>query len=130
MEPVVTAQVQALKVHPALRQVVTGGDGYMGRFHDLAFIVSVAEEADGKLWLHASVSRRDRKMPTWDDLQTLKHYTIGDDKVAYQVFPSAENYVHKPPIGNRPIEVLHLWHCLTDTPLPEFSGITAYGRSI
>ncbi len=121
-----------IAIHPALRQVERGPDGYMGRFHDLAFIVSVALEDDGKRWLHASVSRRDKTMPLYEDVQALKHYCIGDDKAAYQVFPAEENYVHSPPLPGRTskVQVLHLWHCMDGDPLPEFSGITAYGRSI
>ncbi len=120
----------SLAIHPALRDVEQGGDGYMGRFHDLLFIVSASVEADGKWWLHASVSRRDKTLPRYDDLLALKHYCIGDDKAAYQVFPAEENYVHSPPGSNSKLPVLHLWHCLDGDPLPEFSGVTAYGRSI
>ena len=118
-----------LQIHPALRDVVTSMDGYAARFHDLRFIVSASVETDGRWWLHASVSRRDKTLPTYANLQSLKHYCIGNDKTAYQVFPSENNYVHTPPTGGK-TEVLHLWHCLDGDPLPEFSGITAYGRSI
>lgn len=119
-----------LDIHPALRSVVKSLDGYAGRFHDLLFIVSAACEADGKWWLHASVSRRDSKMPTHEDLSDLKRLCIGDGKYAYQVFPPESLYVHKPPTPGGKKEVLHLWHCLDGDPLPEFSAITAYGRSI
>ena len=116
--------------HPALRDVEVGLDGYTGRYADCRFIVSVAREDDGKRWLHASVSKRGRGMPTYEDLAMLKHFCIGDDKTAYQVFPSLDKYVHAPPTGGR-TQVLHLWHCLDGDPLPEFSKvIPGIGRSI
>ena len=104
----------------------------MGRYSDLRFIVSVAREDDGKRWLHASVSRRGRTLPTYEDLAMLKHFCIGDDKAAYQVFPPESNYVHAPPVrGGRKTQVLHLWHCLDGDPLPEFSAvIPGVGRTI
>lgn len=108
-----------LTIHPALREVQKGGDGYAGRFHGLYFIASATIEDDGRWWLHASVSRRDRQTPTWDDLAKLKHYTIGDDKYAYFVLPPQDRYVNIGP-------VLHLFHCLDGEAgqvLPEFSGI-------
>lgn len=119
----------ALPIHPALRDVQVGGDGYCARFAHLRFIVSAAIERDGKWWLHASVSRRDRTLPTYEDVQKLKHYCIGDDKTAYQVFPPEAQYVHAPPTGGR-IEALHLWHCLSGDVTPDFRGMSVYGRTI
>lgn len=113
-----TAAGHLLTIHPALREVLCNPDGYFGRFHDLAFMVSVAPEQDGKLWLHASVSRRDDKMPTYEDLLALKHYCIGDDKCAYQVFPPEDEYFHGH-AGTRK-QVLHLWYCADGRVTPDF----------
>lgn len=106
---------QPKALHPALRNVERRNDGYAARFHDLFFIVSAAREDDGKVWLHASVSRRDRKLPTWDDLKVLKHYCIGHERKAIQVLPPTTRYVN---LAN----VLHLFCCLSGNDgLPEFS---------
>lgn len=117
-----------LTIHPALRDVESFGPaGYAARFADLRILVSVDNQhGDLRTWLHASVSRRDRKTPTWEDLAKLKHYVIGDDKYAYFVLPPVEKYVDLAP-------VLHLYHCL-DVPdgrvLPEFSGVIHGVRTI
>lgn len=106
----------ALPIHPALVRVERNADGYFAHFHNLFFIVSTARENDGKVWLHASVSRRDRKLPTWDDLMGLKHYCIGDDQKAILVLPPRSSYVNL-------AQVLHLFSCLgpDGDGLPEFS---------
>lgn len=77
---------------------------------------SVAEQADGKLWMHLSMSRRDGKVPTWDQLRELKEMWAGDVE-GYVVFPPKARYVNLHP------GVLHLWVCV-DEPngvLPDFS---------
>ena len=53
----VTRQVLALDAR--YRDVQQGEDGYRARYRDLWFIVTEAQEADGRWWRHASVSRRD-----------------------------------------------------------------------
>ena len=95
-------------------------DGYAAGFKHLKFLVSEAREEDGRWWLHASVSRRDRKLPTYEDLRSLKELTIGPDRTAIQVFPPAERHID---VGARlpnPIEVLHLWSPEEDF-LPDFA---------
>lgn len=75
----------------------------------------VSEKADGKRWLHVSLSRRNQKMPSWEDMRLVKRLFIGEHRECYQVFPPLERYVN---LGN----VLHLWCCL-DQPngvLPHF----------
>lgn len=87
----------------------------------LAAIVSGAREADGRRWLHLSLSRKDR-LPTWDDLRAAKEAFLGD-RYAVQVLPPRRLYVNINP------RVLHLF-ALADPadpwPLPEFSlgGVT------
>jgi hypothetical protein len=124
-----TGLTRQLVIHSALRDVSRFGPaGYSGRFKDLLFLVTADNQhGDGRWWIHASVSRRDKTLPTWADLQALKHYCIGDDKTAYQVLPAEQNYVHAPPSGGK-TEVLHLWHCMDGDPLPEFSGVLPDGR--
>jgi hypothetical protein len=78
----------------------------------------VSVKGDGKRWLHVSLSRRNQKMPTWEDMQEVKKLFIGEDRECYQVFPSKERYVN---LGN----VLHLWCCLDqpDGVLPHFERV-------
>lgn len=108
-----------LVLHPGLRDVEQGGDGYSASFHDLRFVVSVSREQDGNEWLHASVSRRDRKLPTYDDMATLKRICMGEHRTALQVFPPKEKHVNF--AGEHGVEVLHLWSCLDADVTPDFS---------
>ena len=94
--------------------------GYRGILeHRLLVMVSKQREGDGKMWLHASVSRLDKKMPKYQDLKRLKEACIGDHQTAYQVFPPAEKHVDYagPAFGT---EVLHLWCCLDGPVTPDF----------
>jgi hypothetical protein len=84
----------------------------------LAVIVSGMVEGDGKRWLHVSVSRAGR-LPSWEDLGTVKNEFIGKDKVAIQVFPTEDKYVNFHP------HVLHLWHCVDGESIPDFT----FGRA-
>lgn len=102
-------------VDPRLRDVILGLDGYSARFHDLYFIVSEAKELDGRWWRHASVHRRDKKMPTYEDLKTTKQLTMGDDLTAYQLFVPAEQHVNIHSV------VLHLWACVDGAVTPDFT---------
>ena len=101
--------------NPELIGELISKDGYLGYWKHLKFIVSISVEEDGRWWLHASVSRTDMKLPTYADLKHLKHFTIGDDRTAYQVFPPADHHINL-------AEVLHLWHRLEGPlPLPDFT---------
>ena len=93
-------------------------DGYAGKWRHLKFLVS-AELHRGRWWIHATVSRRDRKMPTYDDLKDCKRLTIGDDRMALQLFPLAEEHIDiaGPAFG---VEVLHLWSPDDARILPDF----------
>lgn len=82
-------------------------------FKGMAVIVSCLIEADGKTWLHASISGR--KLPTYEDLSMLKRVWIGDDVTAYQVFPPRSQHV------NIHENCLHLWCCLDGDVTPDFS---------
>lgn len=112
-----------LRIHEAVRIVKLSLDGYVGTFHDLKFLVTLNKEKDERLWLHSSVSRRDRKTPTYDDLLDLRKYTTPINTVALQVFPPEDEYVHEVIKGQIP--VLHLWTCLEGRVTPDFRG--SYG---
>lgn len=107
-----------LLIHEALRKVVPSMDGYAGTFHDLRFLVTAAKEKDDKVWVHASVSRRDRKTPTFEDLVTLRKYTMPPDAVAYQLFVPEDEYYHQAIKGQ--VDVLHLWCCADGRVTPDF----------
>lgn len=87
----------------------------------LAVIVSGGVQADGKRWVHVSLSRKER-IPSWNDLTRVKDAFIGRDNYAVQVLPPEDRYVRIHP------NVLHLFHCVDGHPLPEFSGFLPDGR--
>ena len=101
------------------------GDGLMWERmigERITVIEDITTKADGRRWLHVSVARPSRKMPSYDDLQVARKLFIGEHRECYQVFPTADRYVN---IGN----VLHLWSCL-DQPegvLPHFEDEVAPG---
>ena len=79
-------------------------------------IESVGREADGQVWHHVSLGRKDRR-PTWDELAAVKEAFVGN-RYAYIVFPPRARYVNLHP------NVLHVFSCLEGPEgrrLPEFS---------
>lgn len=83
----------------------------------LRVIETIADQRDGREWLHVSMSKRNGNVPSWQDLQDVRRAFIGEDRECYMVFPTQDRYVN---IGN----VLHLYCCLS-TPtgvLPHFEG--------
>lgn len=87
---------------------------FHNRHRRLTVIFSVERERDGRRWVHVSVSRTDRFLPTWEDLKHVKAWTIGADKLAIQILPPDAEFVNIHP------GVLHLWHCLDGSPVPDF----------
>lgn len=80
----------------------------------LRVCASMARERDQRRWLHVSVSREDR-LPTWEDLKTVKDIIVGPEATALQVLPPKSKYVNKHPF------CLHLWACLDGDVVPDFS---------
>ena len=101
-------------VDDRLRDVERGVDGFRARYRHLRVICSEVKELDGRWWRHASVSRRDRQTPTYDDLKTLKSICIGEMLTAYQVFVPTDRHVNLS-------EVLHLWACVDGPVTPDFT---------
>lgn len=58
------------------------------QFNGLSVIASVATYDDGREWLHVSFSR-ERKMPTYADLQLVKREFIGNGKKSHYDFSRA-----------------------------------------
>lgn len=94
------------------------GASYVARSLELAAILSCAREADGRAWLHVSVSHR-RRLPNWRELVAIKELFLGD-REAYQVLPPKARYVNIHP------NVLHLFALLDEkaSALPDFTGGT------
>lgn len=91
----------------------------------ITVIEDITEKADGRMWLHVSVAKPNKKMPTYEDLQEVRRLFIGEDRECYMVFPPKECYVN---FAN----VLHLWCCLEQEKgvLPNFDGVIGGVRSI
>jgi hypothetical protein len=79
----------------------------------LMVVWSARKEADGRRWVHVSLSRPSR-LPSWEDVRKVKDAFIGRERKALQILPPQAEYVN---IHNH---VLHLWHCLDGDGLPDF----------
>lgn len=109
VNPALREHVNILQVRKTLgssswKYPVPCGDSAWGMSHvagDGSVMVSVINGTDGHLWVHASMTRRDR-VPSYHDLKLL-HQAVFGDGYAYQIFvPSAEHVnVHE--------FALHLW---------------------
>lgn len=78
-------------------------------------IVTAAHQDDDRVWVHASIARRDT-MPDYDDLCLLHRAAFGDHW-AYQVFPPRADHV------NIHEHALHLWGRADGAnALPEFGA--------
>ena len=108
---------QAQPISDDVRIIMRIKNGYAGKWRHLKFIVA-DEVHRGRWWRHASVSRRDRQMPSYADLKRCKELTIGDERMAVQVFPSAEEHIDY--AGQLGVEVLHLWSPEDTDALPDF----------
>lgn len=81
----------------------------------LKVLLSGSKEDDGLLWMHLSASR-ERLVPNWEQLVTVKELFLGAEAMAVQVFPRRANYI------NIHRFCLHLWCCLDADPVPDFSS--------
>ncbi len=86
----------------------------------LQVMYTVQKYEDGRVWIHASVAgRRGERswfLPDFEDIKRIKHDFIGEDRWAYQVFPSTKEYVNQNPY------VLHLYALMDGSPaLPDFT---------
>lgn len=99
-----------------------GGDG-IGMMEKtrrgVRFIHSIDREEDGEVWAHLSMSRRDRTMPTWEQIRDLV-WLVYPGWVAVVVIAPQDEHVNIPEVG-------HAWICLTRRAIPDF---TRGGHSI
>jgi hypothetical protein len=84
----------------------------------LRVIESISQRSDGRDWLHVSISKQNRKLPTHEHLLLLRNLFVGEHRECYQIFPTQERYVNIHP------GVLHLYCCLNVPTgvLPQFEG--------
>lgn len=97
------------------RERTFGPGRHFWRQDGLSVIVTGGLHSDGRKWLHFSVARPDR-LPTWDDLKETKRLFLGPERKAIQVIPKDSQYVNIHPY------CLHLFACLSDDGLPDFTG--------
>lgn len=89
-------------------------DGNNGVFHlkRVKYMIRVIC-SDGEGWEHVSVSRSDRKIPTWKDMCYIKDVFWDKEDCAIQYHPPESEYV------NNHEACLHLWRPTMQTiPMP------------
>lgn len=113
-----------LRVNPAWTLIRHFPAGGAFRRSGLQVLFTIQRYDDGKgnwdIWLHVSVCGRRGEnewyLPSWEELKRAKNDFIGEDRWAYQVLPSAKDYV------NQHAYVLHLYSRLDGGPaLPDFT---------
>jgi hypothetical protein len=76
-------------------------------------IHSIARELDGEVWAHVSVSRRDHRMPNWEQVRDIWRL-VYPDTLGIVVVPPEDKHVSL-------AEVAHIWGCLTRPAAPDFT---------
>ena len=114
-----TSHPNAIELHRtfgsrAYKVVVSTGVGFKKEARDLIVFCGLSIKSDNKLWYHVSVSTKNR-IPTYKELALIKDIFIGEENTAIQVFSASKNHVNDHP------NCLHLWRCLEEDVLPEFS---------
>ena len=96
-----------------LKSPIFGVNSYTNN-KDLIVLFSVADiHGDGRIWVHVSASYKD-KLPSYNDLCTVKRIFIGDNRKALQIFPIKSDHVNIHPFA------LHLWSAIDGDGLPDF----------
>jgi hypothetical protein len=119
----IVRQIMA-RVPPAwnlIKHLPNGGVFHRGGVQVL-FTVQRYDNGNGiwDIWVHASLCGWTPSggfvLPNWEAVKRVKHDFIGPDRWAYQVFPSAKDYINQNPY------VLHLYAKLNGSPaLPDFT---------
>ena len=100
------------------------GIGYSHKIaKDLTAIVSFSRESDDQIWKHVSVARQ-KRMPTYAEIEDYKTIFCGEDTYALIVFPPKDKWVSIHPY------CIHFWEPMEKYPLPEFSGFIGKSRTI
>ena len=83
-----------------------------------SIIASIAKEDDGRWWIHASIAHANQnRMPRYEELAMMKKNWIGEDHKAIMIFAEKKHHVN---IRNN---ALHLFSCIDEDVLPEFSSM-------
>jgi len=80
----------------------------------MTVITSGSIELDDKRWAHVSMAHRGR-VPSYGDMVIVKNLFIGRNKRAIQLFVDERDHVNLHPY------CLHLWHCLDEDGIPDFT---------
>lgn len=107
---------------------IEGADHHAAWRHDerrINVICSAAIEEDDRAWLHVSLTKHAPGggwlMPSYEDICDVKREFIGDDFRAIEIHASAAVHV------NIHGTCRHLWACLENDGLPEFSVVLPNG---
>lgn len=118
---------ETIAVEPGATWIPEDPKGFDGVFRNAldgrVVIISIAKRSDGRIWQHVSVSHPCR-IPTYNELAEVKRRFVGRDRKAVMVFPAEDKHV------NIHANALHLFSCLGEDPLPEFSGMIGGVRTI
>lgn len=108
--------LNGLRTPPGWREFRYREDGgqWLNDKRKLSVIASIAVEQDGRVWLHLSMAHPSR-MPTYEELTYLKRHWAGDERKAIMVLPAKTEHV------NIHQNCLHLFVCLDEDPLPDFT---------
>lgn len=86
--------------------------GFVGGAFQRDHIRMIVGVGDG--WEHVSVSRNDKQIPTWDDMNKVKNWFWEEEDAVMQLHPPKSQYLSYPDV-----EVLHLWRPLdAHIPMP------------
>lgn len=86
---------------------------YVRRGDKLQVLFTADRHEDSRIWLHASLSFKNR-LPSYQDMCDVKRLFIGSDRKAIQVFAAESDHVNIHPF------CLHLWGCVDNDGLPDF----------
>lgn len=105
-----------------------GGHGMLDGAWDnpkrmLRVLASIAPYGDDRVWLHLSISHR-KRMPTYEELVYMKRHWAGENRKCIMVLPPKDEHVNIHP------RCLHLYCCLDEDPLPDFTAMIGRMRSI
>lgn len=89
---------------------------FLKRLPGLGVILTGAEELDGRRWLHMAVSHP-RNRPSHEDMLLAKAIFIGYDKLAFELYPSAQEDVRLP------YSTRYIFHCIDGQPMPTFRTV-------
>ena len=106
-------EIERDKITRGYRVLVSQGTGFKKK-PQLLLVMTGLVIKGGKIWFHVSVSSQDR-VPNYSELMLVKNIFIGEENEAIQVFPSKKDKINDHPY------CLHLWRCLEENPLPDFS---------